>query len=53
VDETPQLRSCRRALFAIFAVAILFSMMREWNTPIGCLRPLWEAHAHAAVAPPH
>jgi hypothetical protein len=29
----------------IFAAAILFSMVREWNSPIACVRPLLEPHS--------
>jgi len=29
-------------IFALFAVAILFSMIREWAQPIACLRPMLE-----------
>ncbi len=28
----------RTLVFAFFAAAMLFSMVREWSTPIGCLR---------------
>jgi len=26
-----------RLIFALFAIAILFSMVREWNAPSACL----------------
>jgi hypothetical protein len=29
----------RRLIFAAFAAAILLTMIREWSTPIACLRP--------------
>jgi hypothetical protein len=28
----------RRLIFALFSAAILFSMVREWNAPVFCLR---------------
>ena len=28
-----------RIAFAVFAAAILFSMIREWSEPSGCLLP--------------
>ena len=28
----------RKFVFAFFAAAILFSMIREWNAPVGCQR---------------
>lgn len=30
----------RRLQFAIFAAAILFAMMREWNAPVACVRSI-------------
>jgi hypothetical protein len=30
----------RRLVFAFFAVAILLSMLREWNAPNVCLRSI-------------
>jgi hypothetical protein len=30
----------RRLIFVLFAAAILFSMVREWNAPIACTRAL-------------
>jgi hypothetical protein len=33
----------RRASFAVFALAVLFSMLREWRAPIACTRFLWDA----------
>lgn len=30
----------RRLQFAIFAAAILFAMMREWNAPVACARSI-------------
>jgi hypothetical protein len=29
-----------RLVFAFFAAAMLVSILREWNHPIACLRPL-------------
>ena len=29
----------RYLVFAFFAAAMLFSIMREWSAPTGCLRP--------------
>jgi hypothetical protein len=31
--------SNRKLVFAVFAAAILFSVIREWSAPAGCLRP--------------
>jgi hypothetical protein len=28
----------RRLVFALFSLAILFSMVREWNAPVSCPR---------------
>jgi hypothetical protein len=30
----------RRLQFAIFAAAILFAMVREWNAPVACARSI-------------
>jgi hypothetical protein len=30
----------RRVAFTLFAVAILFSMVREWQAPVACVRSL-------------
>jgi len=30
----------RRLQFAIFAAAILFVMVREWNAPVACARSI-------------
>jgi hypothetical protein len=30
----------KRLQFAIFAAAILFSMVREWNAPVACARSI-------------
>jgi hypothetical protein len=30
----------RRFQFAIFALAILFAMVREWNAPVVCARSI-------------
>jgi len=30
----------RRFQFAIFAAAILFAMVREWNAPVACARSI-------------
>lgn len=27
-------------VFAVFAAAMLFSMVREWSAPVGCIRPV-------------
>jgi hypothetical protein len=35
-------------VFAIFAAAILFSMVREWSAPVSCLRTALEPLAVAA-----
>jgi hypothetical protein len=32
----------KRFVFALFAAAILLSVLREWNAPAACLRPLLE-----------
>jgi hypothetical protein len=32
--------SQRRITFALFAMAFLFSMIREWSLPVACLRPI-------------
>jgi hypothetical protein len=38
-----------RLAFALFAAAILFSIVREWRAPVGCLRiGLHDAPAVAA-----
>jgi len=29
-----------RLIFALFAAAILFSVMHEWTLPVTCVRPL-------------
>jgi hypothetical protein len=29
----------KRIAFLFFAAAILFSVVREWNAPVACLRP--------------
>jgi len=29
-----------RLAFALFAAAILFSMVREWNAPVACARTI-------------
>jgi hypothetical protein len=29
-----------RFIFAVFSAAILFSMVREWNTPVACARSI-------------
>jgi hypothetical protein len=31
----------RRIVFAFFAAAILFSMVREWKAPVACARSLF------------
>jgi hypothetical protein len=36
----------RRLVFVFFAGAILFSMLREWQAPMGCSVPL---HAQQAA----
>jgi len=30
----------QRLTFALFAIAILFSMVREWNAPVLCARSI-------------
>jgi hypothetical protein len=30
----------RRLQFALFALAILFAMVREWNAPVACARSI-------------
>jgi len=30
----------RRLTFALFAAAILFSMVREWSAPVACIRTI-------------
>jgi hypothetical protein len=30
----------RHLQFALFALAILFAMMREWNAPVACARSI-------------
>jgi type III secretory pathway component EscV len=30
----------RRLQFAVFAAAILFTMLREWNAPVACARSI-------------
>jgi hypothetical protein len=35
--NNPSMRS-RKLVFAFFAAAMLFSMIREWNAPVGCQR---------------
>jgi hypothetical protein len=38
-----------RLIFALFAAAILFSIMHEWTLPVACIRPLL---AHSTAAKP-
>jgi hypothetical protein len=33
----------RWVIFAFFAAGILFAMLREWNAPVACLRPVFQA----------
>jgi hypothetical protein len=33
----------RALIFAVFAAAMLFSMVREWSAPAACLRPAMTA----------
>ncbi|MFI5114628.1 MAG: hypothetical protein ACHP7J_05735 [Terriglobales bacterium] len=35
----------RALIFAVFAAAMLFSIVREWSAPAGCLRPEITARA--------
>jgi len=37
-----------RLTFALFAVATLFSMVREWSAPIACARAIFLSSALAA-----
>jgi hypothetical protein len=37
-----------RLVFAFFAAAILFSMVREWNAPAACARTIAMSAAEAA-----
>ncbi len=39
-------------IFAIFATAILFSMLREWSAPTACARGLLVTPAPPSTAPP-
>ncbi len=41
----------RYLALAVFAAAILLSMVREWNAPIACIRPLLEPQAQQST--PH
>jgi hypothetical protein len=38
----------RRLIFALFAAAVLFSMIREWNAPASCLRLELRAQSHSS-----
>jgi hypothetical protein len=42
----------RYLALAVFAAAILLSMVREWNAPIACIRPLLEPHAQQSIPQP-
>jgi hypothetical protein len=35
---TNKIMRARRLIFALFAGALLFSMVREWSAPSSCLR---------------
>jgi hypothetical protein len=37
----------RSLAFAVFAAAMLFSMVREWSAPLGCPRLEVTGRAHA------
>jgi hypothetical protein len=37
-----------RFIFALFAAAILFSMVREWRAPTACMRTIFLSSAPAA-----
>ena len=39
----------RRLIFAFFAMAILFSMVREWNAPAACARTILVLSTSALV----
>jgi hypothetical protein len=39
----------RRMMFAFFAAGILFAMLREWNTPVACLRPVTHTAASSKL----
>ena len=41
----------RYLALAVFAAAILLSMVREWSAPIACIRPLLEPQAQQST--PH
>jgi hypothetical protein len=36
-----------RLIFAFFAVAILFSMVREWSAPVSCARTIIAATSNS------
>jgi len=40
----------KRLIFAFFAAAILFSMVREWSAPAACARTLFVSSAAAAAS---
>lgn len=42
----------RYLALAVFAAAILLSMLREWNAPIACMRPLVEPQSQQGIPQP-
>jgi len=40
-----------RAALVVFAAAMLFSMVREWSTPVVCSRPPFTSTASAVSSP--
>ncbi len=40
-------------VFALFAAAILLSVLREWNAPVACARDLLLPRAKQSSALPH
>jgi hypothetical protein len=40
-----------RTALVVFAAAILFSMVREWNAPVVCSRPPYSSTASAPASP--
>jgi hypothetical protein len=41
----------KRLVFLCFAAAILFSMVREWNAPVACVRTVLVPSAQAQAKP--
>jgi hypothetical protein len=42
----------RHLALAMFAAAILLSMVREWSAPVACVRPVLESHDSQNVGYP-